>query len=49
MLVLVGMMTVLGTDAGTRDTITMIVIITGTYTMDTNTMAKSIENVVKVN
>ncbi len=40
--VLVGMMTASGTDAGTRDTIAMMAIIT-----DTGTMVKNVVNVVK--
>ncbi len=41
-------MTVIGTDAGTGDTIAMIAIITDTGIMDTSTMVKSVANVVKV-
>ncbi len=40
-------MTLLGTDAGTRDT-TMIAIITDTGIMNTSIMVKSVVNVVKV-
>ena len=47
-LVLVEIMTDLITDAGTRDTIAMITINKDTDIIDTNTMAESIANVVKV-